>query len=884
PESATLAVDAGGTIQITFYGAPDPDHTGEYWGLRWEGDHRIELNQLASADPPALTWDDSTASGTAGIFYDGGTTYVCVRESWPPTVLTNDLTVEIAPPYPNSIVIHALDVDAVPGAPDIISRELTCISDTDSNPETVTLLVGAPATITITLTVTNAAGPASAEATLEVIEVPEGIDGSLTWNGQASLTEMERNEWMWGQNWTGGIPPFNPSNARLVFADLDVATSVMEADYSVRYVDYTNTGGKHITDLGGNALTIVGDDLGTPLSGGISSTQKAGAEAEITNGTLHLGTLDAVSDLLVGSNEADNAKLSISANVDCYAKDIKVATGRNSVAVLDLSNSSIVGGALRAQNIYIAYPDQNSGQNGQIILSDTMGLTDLSVSGTFFIAEGRPSTGRIGDPNNNWKLPPGTNLTLGVDGVSRGQLIIARCGYFTADGYLAASEGGTCNAFLSLLSVSQVGDQGNSNGTFDLSAMDSCAIDATNVQIGMQTTGFADRAVNARVCLPPGTLLANTIVVASTTQPHLSTSASLLQLNGTVAAVNTSVTVGPTGTIETIMGGESCGLDLADTATLAVSAGGKVRITFGTPTISGIYYGLRWMGDYVADLDALKTAGLLAWNDSALDDPASIFTDGDYTYVGVAVAVAKVTSFSVTDATSGSSLVTNEDVVNVAIVAEPAPGETIVGYVVNETGIEPADGWTDPLTSYAIGAAPGGTVTLYAWVKDTAGNVASASASIVYSTAVPAVSSVVVTDNGNDTATATWDTDIPAQGWVNYGPVALSGATPNTAGPETALVTSHSVTFATAAGVNYKIVIVNNEIASAPFFWPRPWPIDGDANMDCRVNILDLISIRNKLNQDAGTGDNWKADVNEDTRINILDLIFVRNKLNTQCP
>jgi len=24
--------------------------------------------------------------------------------------------------------------------------------------------------------------------------------------------------------------------------------------------------------------------------------------------------------------------------------------------------------------------------------------------------------------------------------------------------------------------------------------------------------------------------------------------------------------------------------------------------------------------------------------------------------------------------------------------------------------------------------------------------------------------------------------------------------------------------------------------------------------------------------------------VNEDTRINILDLIFVRNKLNTQCP
>ena len=38
------------------------------------------------------------------------------------------------------------------------------------------------------------------------------------------------------------------------------------------------------------------------------------------------------------------------------------------------------------------------------------------------------------------------------------------------------------------------------------------------------------------------------------------------------------------------------------------------------------------------------------------------------------------------------------------------------------------------------------------------------------------------------------------------------------------------------------------------------------------------------LLDEVGAGDNWKADVNNDTRINILDLIFVRNKLNTQCP
>jgi len=145
------------------------------------------------------------------------------------------------------------------------------------------------------------------------------------------------------------------------------------------------------------------------------------------------------------------------------------------------------------------------------------------------------------------------------------------------------------------------------------------------------------------------------------------------------------------------------------------------------------------------------------------------------------------------------------------------------------------------------------------------------------------VSNSAIADNGDGTATATWTTDILAQGGLNYGPVTMAGTTPSTV-TENAVGTSHSVSFAIAGGANCKIILVNNEVASAPIYWPKPWPVEGDANMDCRVNILDLIFIRNKLNQDVATGDNWKADVNEDTRINILDLIFVKNKLNTQCP
>jgi len=53
----------------------------------------------------------------------------------------------------------------------------------------------------------------------------------------------------------------------------------------------------------------------------------------------------------------------------------------------------------------------------------------------------------------------------------------------------------------------------------------------------------------------------------------------------------------------------------------------------------------------------------------------------------------------------------------------------------------------------------------------------------------------------------------------------------------------------------------------------------GDANGDDVVNILDLVMIRNLLNQDPHSGDNWKADVNRDGKINILDLIYCRNHM-----
>jgi|GEM_PF-5273119 len=47
-----------------------------------------------------------------------------------------------------------------------------------------------------------------------------------------------------------------------------------------------------------------------------------------------------------------------------------------------------------------------------------------------------------------------------------------------------------------------------------------------------------------------------------------------------------------------------------------------------------------------------------------------------------------------------------------------------------------------------------------------------------------------------------------------------------------------------------------------------------------KINILTLIFVRNHLNLNVNSGDNWMADVNGDGIINVLDLIWVRNHMN----
>ena len=55
--------------------------------------------------------------------------------------------------------------------------------------------------------------------------------------------------------------------------------------------------------------------------------------------------------------------------------------------------------------------------------------------------------------------------------------------------------------------------------------------------------------------------------------------------------------------------------------------------------------------------------------------------------------------------------------------------------------------------------------------------------------------------------------------------------------------------------------------------------IDTDVNMDGRVNVLDMIVVRNDLTKTPESASTPRSDVNHDLRINILDMIAIRNDL-----
>ena len=63
-------------------------------------------------------------------------------------------------------------------------------------------------------------------------------------------------------------------------------------------------------------------------------------------------------------------------------------------------------------------------------------------------------------------------------------------------------------------------------------------------------------------------------------------------------------------------------------------------------------------------------------------------------------------------------------------------------------------------------------------------------------------------------------------------------------------------------------------------------PLLSDVNADGRVNVLDLLKVRNSLGNDPAQGPEGseRADINGDAKINVLDMLGVRNDLGSDGP
>jgi hypothetical protein len=175
----------------------------------------------------------------------------------------------------------------------------------------------------------------------------------------------------------------------------------------------------------------------------------------------------------------------------------------------------------------------------------------------------------------------------------------------------------------------------NSTGLLDLRTATDFDLDAQQIWIG-SSSGAVNSAFGD-VYLPAGQARADQVVVSSV--PGEGTGDGMLELNGTVLSVSTSLYVGTNGQLVVNVDTTSSGPELDADASLDVAAGGEITLSFNAEpqnVFSG-HYGLRWGGDKVATLETLVSDGDITWNDA---DPVGqrvgvYFYHGD-TFIGIA--------------------------------------------------------------------------------------------------------------------------------------------------------------------------------------------------------------------------------------------------------
>jgi len=527
-----------------------------------------------------------------------------------------------------------------------------------------------------------------------------------------------------------------------------------------------------------------------------------------------------------------------------------------------------------------------------MVMDDNTGISLLKVQKEFHLSSGRQAgTARIGNVDDEWKLPSGMSVAVGDELASiRGNLAIGgnpTRGVLYGDGLLVLN-GGDFDAYLSKLIVGEHGSTTNSTvGVLDLRNTGVCEIDAENVLIG--TT--RDAGVNGRgtVYLPKSTAKAGNVTIGN--QP-LGTGFGYLELDETDLLITSSLTMRKNSDIVVNVRGTSCGIDLEGTLSMWRDEQGDeeenacITINFiNEPATSEHYYGLRWKNGTIAGLQQFVDNGQIQWT-SNIGNP-TIFDEGDYVYLGFMGGDAKVTELTLSDIATGSTLFTSSDTVRVSVVAEPAEGESIEAYKVEWDVVEPV--WVDVTSDsftfdhYLEGAVfyEGSTITLRVHVRDTAGNTAYRDASIFYEPTPPVISDFAITDLGANQAQISWKTlNVASYSWVVLQP-RIAGDTITASSAERR--TEHSFTVTLVEDVQYNVYAHSNAVVSGPHVYPdMEWQLYADADQNCKVDLLDLVYVRNRLFETV-TPENESADVNDDGFIDLEDLIEVRNNLGAVC-
>jgi len=599
-----------GSIVIN-YNEPLSDLNIErYYGLRWTGDKVADILVLLD-DKIIVNRDPAIVPGTLmpvyvpGVGEDPGMTYLVVTTEDILEAIAIDRDVEIFPyDGKDTVVVHIDDIDRSPEGQGITGRKITASGDLTSADDNIITIADLQPNDTIAVTLTLYKGEDAATATSTITAVlPETTTQDIAWTAGATTGWMQsygisKPEWFWGENWSDGKAPAADASGTTVTVGTSGANIAarIAIDRSVGTLRRSGSG-THAIDLDANTLTV-------------TTLLEVKSPLNFSNGTLQLGTPTVPANLTVW-----NTTFTVDQSVNLIRNLNRVEImWFGGTGTLDLRGNVIQDGVFAMDRLYMGLGELSNVGNARLALDTS--VQTIHVKSYAELAS-QASAVSLGDPDLQWKLPVGTNLMFGVrpegeDPGTRAALVMARTGYHPNSANITASEGGTFDGYFSTMLIGGRSAQWQSfasNGQLDLKAMTSCNIDATTVRLGV---GWYQDATNSgpavgRVFLPAGTLHASSLTVGY----HDSRSLGLLELNGTVATVGTTLKVDTYGTLRTNVGSTSSGLDLphyqgSDPGNdpFAPVIDGVIEVNFleMPADLSLRHYGLKWAGQRQRDL------------------------------------------------------------------------------------------------------------------------------------------------------------------------------------------------------------------------------------------------------------------------------------------